>query len=409
MVNSEKGLTNLHVPNNVIIDASMPAALRNSGCMWGPKGQLQDTKFIIPDRSYATIYQKVIDFCKEYGAFDVTTMGSVSNVGLMAQKAEEYGSHDKTFEIPLDGTVIVRTKQGKSLFEQHVQQGDIWRMCQVKDAPIQDWVKMAVCRAREVGSAIFWLDSNRAHDAQLIEKVEKYLHGHNTDGLDIQILSPQEAMNLTLHRVRSGKDTVSVTGNILRDYLTDLFPILELGTSAKMLSIVPLMKGGALLETGAGGSAPVLLTQLFKENHFCWDSLGEFLALQASLEHYAKVHNQPKAQVLSSTLNIAVTEYLKHNRSPKLNVHELDTRGSHFYLALYWAQALQSQDADRELKEQFTRLAQELLHHEHTIVQELSQAQGCSIDLNGYYLPSNDICASIMRPSTTFNTILDRA
>ena len=407
MVNSDKGITNLHVPNNVIIDASMPASLRNSGKMWDTKGETQDAKFVIPDRSYATIYQEVIDFCKEHGAFDVVTMGSVSNVGLMAQKAEEYGSHDKTWELPCNGTITVQNQEGTTFFSQKVEQGDIWRMCQVKDAPIQDWVKMAVSRARTVGCAVFWLDQNRAHDAQLIEKVERYLQNHDTEGLDIQILSPRKAMRYTLNRVRAGQDTVSVTGNILRDYLTDLFPILELGTSAKMLSIVPLMKGGALLETGAGGSAPALLDQFFKENHLCWDSLGEFLALQVSLEHYAKVHNHAKAQALSDALDVAVTEYLQNNRSPKLNVHELDTRGSHFYLALYWAQELQkSQNVD--LKAQFSSIAQDLQSNEQTIVQELNDAQGCTVSLKGYYLPCTDTCAQVMRPSETFNRILER-
>lgn len=407
MVNSDKGITNLHVPNNVIIDASMPASLRNSGKMWDTKGETQDAKFVIPDRSYATIYQEVIDFCKEHGAFDVVTMGSVSNVGLMAQKAEEYGSHDKTWELPCNGTITVQNQEGTTFFSQKVEQGDIWRMCQVKDAPIQDWVKMAVSRARTVGCAVFWLDQNRAHDAQLIEKVERYLQNHNTEGLDIQILPPRKAMRYTLNRVRAGQDTVSVTGNILRDYLTDLFPILELGTSAKMLSIVPLMKGGALLETGAGGSAPALLDQFFKENHLCWDSLGEFLALQVSLEHYAKVHNHAKAQALSDALDVAITEYLQNNRSPKLSVHELDTRGSHFYLALYWAQELQkSQNAD--LKAQFSSIAQDLQSNEQTIVQELNDAQGCTVSLKGYYLPCVDTCAQVMRPSETFNHILER-
>ena len=407
MVNSDKGITNLHVPNNVIIDASMPAALRNSGKMWDTKGETQDAKFVIPDRSYATIYQEVIDFCKEHGAFDVVTMGSVSNVGLMAQKAEEYGSHDKTWELPCSGTITVQNQEGATFFSQKVEQGDIWRMCQVKDAPIQDWVKMAVSRARTVGCAVFWLDQNRAHDAQLIEKVQQYLQNHNTEGLDIQILSPREAMRYTLNRVRAGKDTVSVTGNILRDYLTDLFPILELGTSAKMLSIVPLMKGGALLETGAGGSAPALLDQFFKENHLCWDSLGEFLALQVSLEHYAKIHNHPKAQALSDALDIAITKYLQNNRSPKLNVHELDTRGSHFYLALYWAQELQKQSQNADLKEQFGSIAQSLQSNEQKIVQELNDAQGCTVSLKGYYRPCADTCAQIMRPSETFNSILE--
>lgn len=407
MVNSDKGITNLHVPNNVIIDASMPAAIRSSGRMWNPQGKQQDTKFVIPDRSYAPLYQEVIDCCTQHGAFDVATMGSVSNVGLMAQKAEEYGSHDKTFEIGVDGTVIVRSTKGTALFEQKVQQGDIWRMCQVKDAPIKDWVKMAVSRARTVGCALFWLDKNRAHDAELIKKVERYLQEYNIEGLDIQILAPKDAMKQTLSRIRSGLNTVSVTGNILRDYLTDLFPILELGTSAKMLSIVPLMKGGALLETGAGGSAPALLEQLFKENHFIWDSLGEFLALQASLEHYAKVHDHSKAQVLANTLDIAINNYLQNNRSPKPNLRELDTRGSHFYLSLYWAQALDIQTEDEELKNQFQQIAYELSRNEETIIQELSAAQGCTISLNGYYLPSSTACAKVMRPSTTFNSIIN--
>ncbi|MAA77706.1 MAG: isocitrate dehydrogenase (NADP(+)) [Deltaproteobacteria bacterium] len=407
MVNSDKGITNLHVPNNVIIDASMPAALRNSGKMWDRNGEKQDAKFVIPDRSYASIYQEVIDYCTEHGAFDVATMGSVSNVGLMAQKAEEYGSHDKTWEIPFDGTIRVQSQDGSTFFAQKVQQGDIWRMCQSKDAPIQDWVKMAVSRARAVGSAIFWLDQNRAHDAQLIEKVKQYLQNHDTEGLDIQILAPKDAMRHTLNRVRSGQDTVSVTGNILRDYLTDLFPIFELGTSAKMLSIVPLMKGGALLETGAGGSAPALLDQFFTENHLCWDSLGEFLALQVSLEHYAEVHDHARAKTLADALNIAITEYLQNNRSPKLKVHELDTRGSHFYLALYWAQALREQNQNAELKNEFGSISQALSNNEQIIVQELNDAQGNTVSIKGYYNPCSDTCTQIMRPSQAFNRILD--
>jgi isocitrate dehydrogenase len=408
MVDSDKGITNLHVPSDVIIDASMPATLRSSGMMWGPDGQLKDTKAMIPDRCYAGVFQTVIDFCKENGAFDPTTMGTVPNVGLMAQKAEEYGSHDKTFVIDGKGSVRVVDAEGKNLLEHEVAEGDIWRMCQVKDAPIQDWVKLAVNRARATNvPTVFWLDNNRAHDLQIIEKVTKYLPTHDISGLDIQILSPVEACQLSLTRIAKGQDTISVTGNVLRDYLTDLFPILELGTSAKMLSIVPLMNGGGLFETGAGGSAPKHVQQFEKENHLRWDSLGEFLALAASLEHLSVTTDNVKAQILADTLDAATGRFLENNKSPSRRVGELDNRGSHFYLALYWAQALAEQSQDEDLKMNFFAVAKALGKHEEKIVAELNEAQGQPGEILGYYLPDNTLATQFMRPSNTFNFILD--
>ena len=407
MVDSDRGITNLHVPSDVIIDASMPAAIRSSGQMWNNDGKLQDTSFVIPDRCYSSVYQATIDFCKENGAFDPTTMGSVPNVGLMAQKAEEYGSHDKTFEAKADGSIRVVDANGNTLLEHNVEQGDIWRMCQVKDAPIQDWVKLAVNRARATGvPAIFWLDENRAHDAQLIKKVNKYLPDHDTAGLDIQILAPLEATLFSLARIKEGKDTISVTGNVLRDYLTDLFPILELGTSAKMLSIVPLMNGGGLFETGAGGSAPKHVQQFEKENHLRWDSLGEFLALAASLEHLSVTAGNNKAQVLADTLDKATGTFLAENKSPSRKVKEIDNRGSHFFLSLFWAQELAKQNDDSELKAQFTQIASDLESNKEQIVSELNDAQGPAVDLGGYFQPSDDAAFKAMRPSTTFNDIL---
>ncbi|MFT7278980.1 MAG: isocitrate dehydrogenase [Gammaproteobacteria bacterium] len=407
MVDSDRGITNLHVPSDVIIDASMPAAIRSSGQMWNNDGKLQDTSFVIPDRCYSSVYQATIDFCKENGAFDPTTMGSVPNVGLMAQKAEEYGSHDKTFEAKADGSIRVVDANGNTLLEHSVEQGDIWRMCQVKDAPIQDWVKLAVNRARATGvPAIFWLDENRAHDAQLIKKVNKYLPDHDTAGLDIQILAPLEATLFSLARIKEGKDTISVTGNVLRDYLTDLFPILELGTSAKMLSIVPLMNGGGLFETGAGGSAPKHVQQFEKENHLRWDSLGEFLALAASLEHLSVTAGNNKAQVLADTLDKATGTFLAENKSPSRKVKEIDNRGSHFFLSLFWAQELAKQNDDSELKAQFTQIASDLESNKEQIVSELNDAQGPAVDLGGYFQPSDDAAFKAMRPSTTFNDIL---
>ena len=409
MVDSDKGITNLHVPSDVIIDASMPAAIRSSGQMWNNDGKLQDTSFVIPDRCYSGIYQATIDFCKENGAFDPTTMGSVPNVGLMAQKAEEYGSHDKTFEAKADGSIRVVDANGATLLEHTVEQGDIWRMCQVKDAPIQDWVKLAVNRARATGvPAIFWLDENRAHDAQLIKKVNKYLPDHDTAGLDIQILAPLEATLFSLARIKEGKDTISVTGNVLRDYLTDLFPILELGTSAKMLSIVPLMNGGGLFETGAGGSAPKHVQQFEKENHLRWDSLGEFLALAASLEHLSVTAGNKKAQVLADTLDKATGTFLAQNKSPSRKVKEIDNRGSHFFLSLFWAQELAKQDEDSELKAQFTQIANDLETQKDQIVSELNEAQGPAVDLSGYFQPNDDAAFKAMRPSATFNEILSK-
>ena len=407
MVNSDKGITNLHVPSDVIVDASMPAAIRTSGQMWNKDGQQQDTNFIIPDRCYAGVYAETIDFCKKNGAFDPATMGSVPNVGLMAQKAEEYGSHDKTFEIPTAGTVRVSDAAGNVLFEHEVEQGDIWRACQVKDAPIRDWVKLAVKRARKTGApTIFWLDENRAHDAQLIAKVETYLKDHDTDGLDIRILAPVEATRVSLERAKAGEDTISVTGNVLRDYLTDLFPILELGTSAKMLSIVPLMNGGGLFETGAGGSAPKHVQQFEKENHLRWDSLGEFLALGVSLEHLSTVFGNAKAQILADTLDAAIAQFLEENKSPGRKVHQLDNRGSHFYLALYWAQALVAQDMDAGLKVRFAPLAETLAANETKIIDELNAVQGQPMDIGGYYRSDEELAFKAMRPSKTFNAAL---
>ncbi|MGH1485935.1 MAG: NADP-dependent isocitrate dehydrogenase [Cellvibrionaceae bacterium] len=407
MVNSDKGITNLHVPSDVIIDASMPAAIRSSGQMWGPDGQLKDTKAIIPDRCYSGVYQETIDFCKKHGAFDPTTMGSVPNVGLMAQKAEEYGSHDKTFEVPAKGTVKVVDESGATLLEHNVEKGDIWRMCQVKDAPIQDWVKLAVNRARATGvPAIFWLDKNRAHDSQLIAKVETYLKDHNTDGLELHIMAPVEATRFSLERIKDGKDTISVTGNVLRDYLTDLFPILELGTSAKMLSIVPLMNGGGLFETGAGGSAPKHVQQLVEQNYLRWDSLGEFLALSVSLEHLSDVFDNSKAAVLGETLDQATGQLLDNNKSPARKLGSLDNRGSHFYIALYWAQALAAQTKDAELKEKFTSLAAFLSENEDKIVQELNTVQGQAMNIGGYYMPDDGLAEAAMRPSETLNSAL---
>ncbi|GGG23176.1 NADP-dependent isocitrate dehydrogenase [Pontibacter amylolyticus] len=407
MVNSDKGITNLHVPSDMIIDASMPAAIRSSGQMWGPDGKLHDTKAIIPDRSYAQIYQEVIQFCKENGAFDPTTMGTVPNIGLMAQKAEEYGSHDKTFEIAEAGVVRVVDANGNTLMEQKVEQGDIFRACQTKDLPIQDWVKLAVTRARITNTpAIFWLDPQRAHDANLIQKVEKYLQDHDTDGLEIKIMSPVEAMRYTCERAKAGKDTISVTGNVLRDYLTDLFPIIELGTSAKMLSIVPLLDGGGLFETGAGGSAPKHVEQFVEENYLRWDSLGEFLALAVSLEDLAYKTKNEKAEVLAEALNKANAEFLEKDKSPARKVGGIDNRGSHFYLALYWAQALAEQSKNQELKDKFLKLAQELTDNEQKIVDEQIAAQGKPVDIGGYYHPNEEKTSKAMRPSETLNAAL---
>ena len=408
MVNSDKGITNLHVPSDVIVDASMPAALRSSGKMWGTDGKLHDTKAMIPDRNYAGIYQAVFDFCKQHGAFDVTTMGNVSNVGLMAQKAEEYGSHDKTFEIPANGSVRVTDEDGNVLLEHRVEKGDIWRMCQTKDLPIRDWVKLAVNRARATGQpAIFWLDKNRAHDANLITKVETYLKDHDTSGLEIAIMSPVDAINYTLKRVRAGQDTISVTGNVLRDYLTDLFPILELGTSAKMLSIVPLLAGGGLFETGAGGSAPKQVTQLLEENHLRWDSLGEFLALAVSIEDMALKTGNEKAKVLAAALDKANSMFLNNNKSPSRKTGELDIRGSHFYLAMYWAKALAEQTDNKELQDIFTPVAQQLADNEDKIVEELNAVQGKAVDIGGYYRPDKQKTSNVMRPSATLNAIIN--
>ena len=408
MVDSDKGITNLHVPSDVIIDASMPAMIRNSGKMWDAEGNTQDTKALIPDRSYASVFQATIDFCKANGAFDPTTMGSVSNVGLMAQKAEEYGSHDKTFQLSSSGTVNVVSEDGSVLLSQPVEEGDIFRMCQVKDAPIQDWVKLAVKRARATGSpAVFWLDENRAHDAELIKKVNLYLQGYDTEGLEILILAPKEATEFTLKRTKAGENTISVTGNVLRDYLTDLFPILELGTSAKMLSIVPLMNGGGLFETGAGGSAPKHVQQFEKEGHLRWDSLGEFLALAVSLEHLADAYGNEKAKVLSETLDEATSKFLDENKSPSRKVNELDNRGSHFYLAMYWAIALAAQNKDLDLKEQFKPVADQLMRNEETIVSELNSAQGRPMNIGGYYFPTEDLAFEAMRPSETLNEIIN--
>ncbi|WP_369915539.1 NADP-dependent isocitrate dehydrogenase [Xanthomonas sp. NCPPB 3005] len=407
MVNSDKGITNLHVPSDVIVDASMPAMIRDSGKMWNAEGKLQDTKALIPDRCYAGVYQAVIEDCKRHGAFDPATMGSVPNVGLMAQKAEEYGSHDKTFQIAADGVVRVSDAGGKLLLEHAVEAGDIWRMCQVKDAPIQDWVKLAVSRARlSETPAVFWLDPQRAHDALMIQKVERYLQDHDTKGLDIRILSPVEATAFSLQRIRKGEDTISVTGNVLRDYLTDLFPIMELGTSAKMLSIVPLMAGGGLFETGAGGSAPKHVQQFVEENYLRWDSLGEFLALAASLEHLGQREGSASIGVLARTLDQANGQFLDNDKSPSRKVGELDNRGSHFYLALYWAQALAAQDEDAALKARFAPLAKQLAEHEAAIVAELNGVQGKPVDIQGYYRPNLALVSEAMRPSATFNAAL---
>jgi len=408
MVNSDKGITNLHVPSDVIIDASMPAMIRTSGQMWNAQGKSQDTKAVIPDSSYAPLYDATIEFCKVNGAFDPTTMGTVPNVGLMAQKAEEYGSHDKTFILPANGTVQVVAADGTVLLEHTVEEGDIWRMCQVKDALIRDWVKLAVNRAKATNwPTVFWLSEDRAHDAQLIEKVNTYLKDYDTTGLDIRILSLEDATNFTLERLKRGENTISVTGNVLRDYLTDLFPILEVGTSAKMLSIVPLMNGGGLFETGAGGSAPKHVQQFIEENHLRWDSLGEFLALAVSLEHLAEQNDNKKALTLSKTLDAATTKLLMEDKSPSRKAGELDNRGSHFYLALYWAEALANQTEDEDLKAKFADFYQNLAANEEKIVAELNEVQGSSIDINGYYFPSNDKASAAMRPSATLNNLID--
>ena len=408
MVNSDKGITNLHVPSDVIIDASMPAMIRTSGRMYNSDGKLQDTKAIIPDSSYAGIYAATIDFCKKNGAFDPTTMGTVPNVGLMAQKAEEYGSHDKTFEIAKAGKVIVVDATGKTILEHAVEAGDIWRMCQTKDLPIQDWVKLAVTRARASETpAVFWLDKNRAHDAEVIKKVKKYLQDHNTDGLDIRILSPIKATEFTLERIVKGEDTISVSGNVLRDYLTDLFPILEVGTSAKMLSIVPLMNGGGLFETGAGGSAPKHVQQFLEENHLRWDSLGEFLALAVSLEHLGTTNNNEKALILAETLDEATDKFLENDKSPSRKVGEIDNRGSHFYLALYWAQGLANQNKNADLKAEFAKIADELAKNETKIIAELNSIQGNAVNIEGYYMPNETLTENAMRPNKNLNSILN--
>jgi len=407
MVNSDKGITNLHVPSDVIIDASMPAMIRTSGCMWNNDGDTQDTKAVIPDSSYAGVYQTVIEDCKKNGAYDPTTMGSVPNVGLMAQKAEEYGSHDKTFEIPASGTVRVLDASGATLLEHTVEEGDIWRMCQAKDAPIQDWVKLAVTRSRDSETpAVFWLDKNRAHDAELIKKVNTYLKDHDTDGLEIHIMNPVDATQFSLDRIREGKDTISVTGNVLRDYLTDLFPILEVGTSAKMLSIVPLMNGGGLFETGAGGSAPKHVQQFVAENYLRWDSLGEFLALAVSLEHLGKTFDNPRAKILGDALDTATSKFLANDKSPARRLGKIDNRGSHFYLALYWAEALANQKDDLKLADAFKNLSVTLLENEDKINEELIAVQGNPVDIKGYYNPSVELAAEAMRPSKTLNRIL---
>ena len=408
MVDSNRGITNLHVPSDVIIDATMPVMVRDGGKTWGPDNELHDTVAMIPDRSYATLYQAVIEDCQENGAYDPATIGSVANVGLMAQRAEEYGSHDKTFQSPGNGTIRVVDASGTTLMEQRAQEGDIFRMCQTKDEPIQDWVKLGVNRARLTGTpAIFWLDPKRAHDAELIKKVEQYLPTHDTSGLEIRTMSTIDAMAFTMARSRAGQDTISVTGNVLRDYLTDLFPILELGTSAKMLSVVPLLKGGGMFETGAGGSAPRHVQQFLQEGHLRWDSLGEFCALVASFEHLGQVFNNDKAKLLAETLDQAVGQHLEHDRAPSRRVNELDTRGSHFYLALYWAEALAKQNQDAELQARFTAAAHQLAANEDKIVQELIDAQGQPVDIGGYYLPNDDMTAKAMRPSATLNAIID--
>src|SRR5499426_222138 len=408
MVNSDRGITNLHVPSDMIIDASIPPMIRDSGQLWGPDGKLREAKAVVPDHSYAPLYAEAIEHCKRHGAFDPKTMGTVPNVGLMAQQAQEYGSHDKTFQIPAAGTVRIVDAAGKTLIEHAVEAGDIWRACQVKDAPIRDWVKLAVTRARITGApAVFWLDKNRAHDAQLIEKVNRYLRDHDTTGLDIRIMSVGEAARFSLERMRVGQDTISVTGNVLRDYNTDLFPILELGTSAKMLSIVPLMDGGALFETGAGGSAPKHVQQFEEEGHLRWDSLGEFLALAESLDHMARATNHPKAKVLAEALHKANTKFLDSDKSPSRKVGELDTRGSHFYLALYSAKALAAQTQDKELQARFSKVAKQLAENEAKIVAELKAAQGRPVEIGGYFWPDPAKTAKAMRPSPTFNSILD--
>jgi isocitrate dehydrogenase len=408
MVNSDKGITNLHVPSDIIIDASMPPVIRDSGKMWGPDGKAYDAKCVIPDSSYAPVYQEVVSFCKKHGALDPKTMGSVPNVGLMAQAAEEYGSHDKTFKAPGNGVIRVVDASGKTLLEHQVEEGDIWRMCQVKDAPIRDWVKLAVNRAKATGApAIFWLNKDRAHDAQLITKVERYLKDHDTQGLDIRIMTPADATRLSLERIKEGKDTISVTGNVLRDYLTDLFPILEIGTSAKMLSIVPLLNGGGLFETGAGGSAPKHVQQFQEEGYLRWDSLGEFLALAASLEHLAKVGNNQAAKILADALDQANAKFLESNKSPARKVGEIDNRGSHFYLALYWAQALAAQTVDKKIADRFTKIAKDLSDNEKKIDAELLAAQGKPQDVGGYYHPNDAKASKAMRPSATLNAIVD--
>ena len=408
MVNSDKGITNLHVPSDVIIDASMPAAIRTSGKMWNPAGELQDTNFVIPDRCYAGVYGETIRFCKENGAFDPKTMGTVSNVGLMAKKAEEYGSHDKTFEIAKEGIVKIVNTSGETILEHSVSKGDIWRACQVKDAVVKNWVELAVERSRDTGApAIFWLNSERAHDAELIKKVEQYLSGLNTDGLEVKILAPVEATRYTLERIQVGKDTISVTGNVLRDYLTDLFPILELGTSAKMLSIVPLMNGGGLFETGAGGSAPKHVQQFTQENHLRWDSLGEFLALGVSLQHLAKTFSNDEAAVLASALDQAIEKFLMENRSPSRRAGELDNRGSHFYLALYWAEAMKSQTASPELANSFLPLYESLNEASESIISDLNAVQSNAVDLGGYFQPNESLASKAMRPCDSFNTLID--
>ena len=408
MVNSDKGITNLHVPSDIIIDASMPPVIRDSGKMWGPDGKPADTKCVIPDSSYAPVYHEVVEFCKKHGALDPKTMGSVPNVGLMAQAAEEYGSHDKTFKAPGNGTIRVVDASGKTLLEHQVEEGDIWRMCQVKDAPIRDWVKLAVNRAKATGApAIFWLDKTRAHDAQLITKVERYLKDHDTKGLDIRIMTPADATRLSLERIKEGKDTISVTGNVLRDYLTDMFPILEIGTSAKMLSIVPLLNGGGLFETGAGGSAPKHVQQFQEEGYLRWDSLGEFLALAASLEHLGKVANNQAAKTLADTLDQANAKFLESNKSPARKVGEIDNRGSHFYLALYWAQALAQQTQDKNLAARFVKIAKDMADNEAKISTELLSAQGKPVDIGGYYHPDDAKASKAMRPSATLNAIVD--
>jgi len=408
MVNSDKGITNLHVPSDIIIDASMPAMIRNSGKMWNAKGELQDTKAIIPDSSYAGIYAATIDFCKKNGAFDPTTMGTVPNIGLMAQKAEEYGSHDKTFQIASNGKVIVEDASGNTLIEHTVEEGDIWRMCQTKDLPIQDWVKLAVTRARASQTpAVFWLDDQRAHDIEIIKKVERYLTEYDTSDLDIRILPPVKATEFTLERIVKGEDTISVSGNVLRDYLTDLFPILEVGTSAKMLSIVPLMNGGGLFETGAGGSAPKHVQQFIGENHLRWDSLGEFLALAVSLEHLGTTSGNSKALILAETLEDATDKFLESKRSPSRKVGEIDNRGSHFYLAMYWAEGIANQNKNQELKSSFSKISADLKQNEEKIISELNQIQGNPSNIGGYYQPDNSLANTAMRPNLTFNTILE--